>query len=103
MQKLFCHLVSMLINFFKDTVCLYTFLDTPWVLWGIIIALSSGYAIALIVGLVYGCVKCIKLIQLKIIQFREQQRENSEPNPVDLRVMQERVQQLQQNLQQHQV
>ena len=41
------------------------FLDTPWVLWGIIIALSSGYAISLVVALVYGCVKCSKFIQDK--------------------------------------
>ena len=69
------------------------FLDTPWVLWGIIIALSTGYAIALVVGLVYGCVKCSRFIQLKIIQFRNQRREESEPHPIQLR-------QLQQNLQQ---
>ena len=89
--------------FLRTLFVLCTFLDTPWVLLGIILALSSVYAIALVVGLVYGCVKCIKLIQLKIIQFKNQQRENSEPNPVDLRIMQERVQQLLQNLQQHQV
>ena len=72
------------------------FLDTPWVLWGIIIALSSGYAISLVVALVYGCVKCSKFIQDKIIQFRNQRKEDSEPHHMQLR-------QLQQNLQQHQV
>ena len=50
------------------------FLDTPWVLWGIIIALSSGYAISLVVALVYGCVKCSKFIQDKIIRFRNQSK-----------------------------
>ena len=81
----------------------YTFLDRPWVLFGVIIGLSSGYAIAFIVGLVFGCIKCLKFTELKISQWRENKRENTEPDPMHLRVMQQRVQQLQQNLQQQQV
>ena len=60
-----------------------------------IIGLSSGYAIALIVGLVFGCIKCLKFTELKISQWRENKRENTEPDPMHLRVMQQRVQQLQ--------
>ena len=81
----------------------YTFLERPWVLFGVIIGLSSGYAIALIVGLVFGCIKCLKFTELKISQWRENKRENTEPDPMHLRVMQQRVQQLQRNLQQQQV
>ena len=75
------------------------FLERPWVLFGVIIGLSSGYVIALTAGMVYGCIKCFKFTHLKISQLREQ-RGNTEPDPMHLRVMQERVQQLQQNLQQ---
>ena len=81
----------------------YTFLERPWVLFGVIIGLSRRYAIALIVGLVFGCIKCLKFTELKISQWRENKRENTEQDPMHLRVMQQRFQQLQQNLQQQQV
>ena len=53
------------------------FLERPWVLFGVIIGLSSGYVIALTAGMVYGCIKCFKFTHLKISQLREQ-RENTE-------------------------
>ena len=69
-------------------------------LYGIIIALSIGYAVALIGGMVYGCMKCIQFTHVKILQFRNKRREQAEPKPMELRQMQQNVQQLQQELQQ---
>ena len=75
-------------------------LDTPWMLYGIIITLSVGYVIALVGGIVYGCVKCIQFTNVKILQFRNKRREQTAPTPIELRQMQQNVQQLQQELQQ---
>ena len=60
------------------------FLERPLVLFGVIIGLSSGYAIALIVGMVNGCIKCLKFTELKISQLRQQYREDTGPDPMHL-------------------
>ena len=58
-------------------------------LYGIIIALSIGYTVALIGGMVYGCMKYIQFTHVKILQFRNKRREQAEPKPMELRQMQQ--------------
>ena len=72
--------------------CILIILEKPWMLYGIIIALSSGYAVALIGGIIYGFIKCIQYTHDKVLQFRNKRREEAEPRPMQLRQMQQNLQ-----------
>jgi len=56
-------------------------------LYGIIITLSSGYILLLLGGIVYGCVKCVRLTKFKLRQSRLEREIRKIPEPIQLQLM----------------
>ena len=78
--------------------CFFVLLETPWLLYGIIIGLSSGYALLMIGGIIYGLIKLGRWIRTKVSTFFNERREQSEPTALHLRQLQDNVRNLQDNL-----
>ena len=74
--------------------------EKPWLLYVIIIGLSSGYALVMIGGIIYGLIKLGRWIRTKVATFFDKGREQAEPTAIHLRKMQDNVRQLQDNLNQ---
>ena len=74
--------------------------EKPWLLYGIIIGLSSGYALVMIGGIIYGLIKLGRWIRTKVTTFFDKRREQAEPTALHLRQMHDNVRQLQDNLNQ---
>ena len=64
----------------------FYFLETPWLLYGIIIALATGYVLAISGVIIYGCDKLITKIRI----FRGGY---NEPVVIQLRNLQEQLHQ----------
>ena len=82
----------------KYLFCFFVLLETPWLLYGIIIGLSSGYALLMIGGIIYGLIKLGRWIRTKVSTFFNKRREQSEPTALHLRQLQDNVRNLQDNL-----
>ena len=78
--------------------CFFVLLETPWLLYGIIIGLSSGYALLMIGGIIYGLIKLGRWIRTKVSTFFNKRREQAEPTALHLRQLQDNVRNLQDNL-----
>ena len=78
--------------------CFFVLLETPWLLYGIIIGLSSGYALLMIGGIIYGLIKLGRWIRTKVSTFLDKRREQAEPTALHLRQLQDNVRNLQDNL-----
>ena len=78
--------------------CFFVLLETPWLLYGIIIGLSSGYALLMIGGIIYGLIKLGRWIKTKVSTFFDKRREQAEPTALHLRQLQDNVRNLQDNL-----
>ena len=82
----------------KYLFCFFVLLETPWLLYGIIIGLSSGYALLMIGGIIYGLIKLGRWIRTKVSTFFDKRREQAEPTALHLRQLQDNVRNLQDNL-----
>ena len=82
----------------KYLFCFFVLLETPWLLYGIIIGLSSGYALLMIGGIIYGLIKLGRWIRTKVSTFFNKRREQAEPTALHLRQLQDNVRNLQDNL-----
>ena len=78
--------------------CFFVLLETPWLLYGIIIGLSSGYALLMIGGIIYGLIKLGRWIRTKVSTFFDKRKEQAEPTALHLRQLQDNVRNLQDNL-----
>ena len=78
--------------------CFFVLLETLWLLYGIIIGLSSGYALLMIGGIIYGLIKLGRWIRTKVSTFFNKRREQAEPTALHLRQLQDNVRNLQDNL-----
>ena len=78
--------------------CFFALLETPWLLYGIIIRLSSGYALLMIGGIIYGLIKLGRWIRTKVSTLFNKRREQAEPTALHLRQLQDNVRNLQDNL-----
>ena len=78
--------------------CFFVLLETPWLLYGIIIGLSSGYALLMIGGIIYGLIKLGRWIRTKVSTFFNKRREQAGPSALHLRQLQDNVRNLQDNL-----
>ena len=58
----------------------------------VIITLSSVFFLLFTVGFVYGCVKCIKFLQFKHRQFRNQREIERNPQHFQLHLLPDSVQ-----------
>ena len=67
------------------------FLDKDWKFYGII-SFSGIFSIVILAGIVYGCVKCIKLIKLKHRQVTNHREMERNPQEIQLRLLPESVQ-----------
>ena len=76
----------------------FVLLETPWLLYGIIIGLSSGYALLMIGGIIYGLIKLGRWIRTKVSTFFNKRREQAEPTALHLRQLQDNVRNLRDNL-----
>ena len=75
--------------------------DTPWLLYGIIIALASGYALLMMGCIIWGFVKLVRYIRHRVSNFMEQKRqEEPGPSPHQLRQMLENLRQMHEHLNQ---
>ena len=82
----------------KIFVLFFVLLETPWLLYGIIIGLSSGYALLMIGGIIYGLIKLGRWIRTEVSTFFNKRREQAEPTALHLRQLQDNVRNLQDNL-----
>ena len=73
-------------------------LETPWLLYRIIIGLSSGYALLMIGCIIYGLIKLGRWIRIKVSTFFDKKREQAEPTVLHLRQLQDNVRHVQDNL-----
>ena len=71
--------------FLYTTVLLY-FLETDWMLKGVI-ALGSGYIIAIICCVVCMYIKCTKFLKFRYRQFRNQREIERMPEPIQLNLL----------------
>ena len=67
------------------------FLDKDWKFYGII-SFIGIFSIIILSGIVYVCVKCIKLIKLKHRQVRNNREMERNPQAFQLRLLPESVQ-----------
>ena len=67
------------------------FLDKDWKFYGIILFIGI-FSIIILSGIVYVCVKCIKLIKLKHRQVRNNREMERNPQAFQLRLLPESVQ-----------
>ena len=65
--------------------------DKPWMLHGII-ALGSGYIIAIICAVCFICTRCIQFLKFRHRQFRNQREIERNPEPIQLRLLPQSVQ-----------
>ena len=77
----------------KKVSLLFCSSEKPWLLYGIIIGLSSGYALVMIGGIIYGLIKLGRWIRTKVSTFYEKRREQAEPTVLHLRQLQENLNQ----------
>ena len=71
--------------------CYFLFLDKDWKFYGII-SFRGIFSIVILSGIVYVCVKCIKLIKLKHRQVRNHREMERNPQAIQLRLLPESVQ-----------
>ena len=69
----------------------FIFLDKDWKFYGII-SFIGIFSIVILSGIVYVCVKCIKLIQLKLKQVRNHREMERNLQAIQLRLLPESVQ-----------
>ena len=70
---------------------IFYFLDKDWKFYGIILFIGI-FSIIILSGIVYVCVKCIKLIKLKHRQVRNNREMERNPQAFQLRLLPESVQ-----------
>ena len=73
------------------TLLLFFILDKDWKFYGII-SFIGIFSIVILSGIVYVCVKCIKLIKLKHRQVRNHREMERNPLAIQLRLLPESVQ-----------
>ena len=73
------------------TLLLFFILDKDWKFFGII-SFSGIFSIVILSGIVYVCVKCIKLIKLKHRQVMNNREMERNPQAFQLRLLPESVQ-----------
>ena len=72
-------------------IVIFYFLDKDWKFYGII-SFSGIFSIVILSGIVYVCVKCIKLNKLKHRQVRNNRGMKRNPQAIQLRLLPESVQ-----------
>ena len=72
-------------------IVIFYFLDKDWKFYGIILFIGI-FSIIILSGIVYVCVKCIKLIKLKHRQVRNNREMERNPQAIQLRLLPESVQ-----------
>ena len=78
-------------NIFCTLLLFFIFLDKDWKFYGIIL-FSGIFSIIILSGIVYVCVKCIKIIKLKQRQVRNNREMERNPQAFQLRLLPESVQ-----------
>ena len=82
------------VDFFKCVITsFFIFLETPWLLYGIIIGLSVGYVMLIVGGILYGFIKLGRWIRTRVLTGLERRRQHSEPTIIQLRQLQENLNQ----------
>ena len=62
------------------------FLERDWMLKGVI-ALGTGYIIAILCCVVCLCVKCVKFLRFRYRQFRNQREIERLPEPIQMNLL----------------
>ena len=70
-------------------IYLFIFLEKPWLLYGIIIGLSLGYVVLIIGVTLYGFIKLGRWMS----RFFERKRQQTEPTAIQLRELQQNLNQ----------
>ena len=79
-------LKSLEVNIYFCTLLFFYILERDWMLKGVI-ALASGYIIAIICCVVCMCIKCIKFLKFRYRQFRNQREIERMPEPIQLNLL----------------
>lgn len=64
----------------------FLFLEKDWMLKGVI-ALGTGYILAIVCCVVCLCVKCVKFLRFRYRQFRNQREIERLPEPIQMNLL----------------